>query len=244
MKELINRELADTAVHGMSREEFLQKSTVDHTLEDIVAWLIVNSLRSEQTQWTMLCIQNISNLYRKNAFKHLLANAQQLVETPAATNNATTAATATTASTTAAVAAEEGRVEELPDALHVAVDTTVGDAAAKKEDITVDTTTKDEIKSDDTAVITSVKALELFDEEIDFSLEASVPDPVPFEQRLRTLMDAHEAFLRPEQHAIGHGIMVLVGQFSTMDSSANRLDTEQEREQVYSPYLTLYLHII
>ena len=241
MKELINRELADTAVHGMSREEFLQKSTVDHTLEDIVAWLIVNSLRSEQTQWTMLCIQNISNLYRKNAFKHLLANAQQLVETPAAATTTTT--TTTTASITAPVPAEEGKVEKFPDAVPVPVDTTVEDAA-NKEDITVDTTTKDEIKSDDAAVITSVKALELFDEEIDFSLEASVPDPVPFEQRLRTLMDAHEAFLRPEQHAIGHGIMVLVGQFSTMDSSANRLDTEQEREQVYSPYLTLYLHII
>ena len=239
MKELINRELADTAVHGMSREEFLQKSTVDHTLEDIVAWLIVNSLRSEQTQWTMLCIQNISNLYRKNAFKHLLANAQQLVDTPATIT--TTAATATTA-TTGVVAAEEGRVEELPDAAPVtdAVDTTA-------KETTADSTTKDEVESssaDNTAVITSVKALELFDEEIDFSLEASVPDPVPFEQRLRTLMDAHEAFLRPEQHAIGHGIMVLVGQFSTMDSSANRLDTEQEREQVYSPYLTLYLHII
>ena len=221
MKELINRELADTAVHGMSREEFLQKSTVYHTLEDIVAWLIVNSLRSEQTQWTMLCIQNISNLYRKNAFKHLLANAQQLVETPAATTNTATA------SATEPTATEEDRVEELPDA--VPDDT----ASTAKKEITVDTTTtKDKVKSDDTAVITSAKALELFDEEIDFSLEASVPDPVPFEQRLRTLMDAHEAFLRPEQHAIGHGIMVLVGQFSTMDSSANRLDTEQEREQV------------
>lgn len=43
----------------------------DRVLEDVVAWLVINSLRSEQTQWTMLCIQNIGNLYRKNAFQCL-----------------------------------------------------------------------------------------------------------------------------------------------------------------------------
>lgn len=34
-------------------------------LKNIVAWLVVNSMRSEQTQWSMLCIQNVSNIYRK-----------------------------------------------------------------------------------------------------------------------------------------------------------------------------------
>ena len=45
---------------------------------------------------------------------------------------------------------------------------------------------------------------QVFDEPIDFSLEASVPDPVAFEDRLRGMLDAHEQFLQPAQHAIGH----------------------------------------
>ncbi len=36
----------------------------DHVLEDVVATLTINSLKSEQMQWTMLCVQNIGNLYR------------------------------------------------------------------------------------------------------------------------------------------------------------------------------------
>ena len=38
---------------------------------DIVAWLVVNSMRSEQLQWSMLCCQNVANIYRKNAFANL-----------------------------------------------------------------------------------------------------------------------------------------------------------------------------
>ncbi len=45
-------------------------------------------------------------------------------------------------------------------------------------------------------------ALHVFDETIDFSLEASVPDPVPFETKLRTLLDEHVDFLRPDQQPI------------------------------------------
>ena len=32
----------------------------DHMLEDVVAWLVINSMRTEQMQWSMLCIQNVS----------------------------------------------------------------------------------------------------------------------------------------------------------------------------------------
>ena len=67
VQEIMNRELKNVEIPVLGREDI----TSDHVLEDIVAWLIINSLRSEQTQWTMLCIQNIGNLYRKNAFKSL-----------------------------------------------------------------------------------------------------------------------------------------------------------------------------
>lgn len=81
----------------------------------------------------MLCLQNIGNLYRKNAFK-ILANKE---------------------------------TEALPN-------------------------------------VTTDDALAVFDESIDFSLEAGVPDPVPFEQKLRSMLVKQEKFLLPEQHKLGH----------------------------------------
>jgi hypothetical protein len=117
----------------------------------------------------MLCLQNIGNLYRKNAFKCLTA--------PDADENAPADA------------------------------------------------------SNPLANLSQDDALKVFDESIDFSLEAGVPDPLPFEKKLRSMLDEHEAFLLPEQHKIGHSMMEMVGQFSMIEGSANRLDTEQEREQ-------------
>jgi hypothetical protein len=46
-------------------KEVMNKGDPTAILWDIVAWLIINSLKSEETQWAMLCIQNISNIYRK-----------------------------------------------------------------------------------------------------------------------------------------------------------------------------------
>ena len=93
----------------------------------------------------MLCLQNIGNLYRKNAFKCLTA-------------------------------AES-------DDLLVATTTTAAGALSN---------------------LSKESSLKVFDESIDFSLEAGVPDPLPFEKKLRSMLDEHEAFLLPEQHKIGH----------------------------------------
>ena len=51
------------------------------------------------------------------------------------------------------------------------------------------------------------KSLELFNESIDFSLEAAVPDPVPFDEKLRRMLDDHEKFiLTTEQQEIGYEV--------------------------------------
>ena len=129
----------------------------------------------------MLCLQNIGNLYRKNAFKCLLdKDLQQLKSTPTtAIENEPTASASSNPS--------------LTDAAGRDVSSPFPAAAAPA-----------------TAVVTAAlgagpeEALQVFDESIDFSLEAGVPDPVPFEQRLRDMLDSHEPFLHKEQHAIGH----------------------------------------
>lgn len=196
VQETMNRELKDVVIPVPGREDI----KADHVLEDIVAWLIINSLRSEQTQWTMLCIQNIGNLYRKNAFKALRNAAKGFIA---------------------------GTYEEKSEALST--------MTSSSSSISLSLALPEEVNAT-TAVefigrLDKRQSLEIFSESIDFSLESGVPDPMPFQDKLRFMLDSHEAFLLPEQHEIGHTIMEITGQFAMIEGSANRLDTEQEREQ-------------
>eukprot|EP01052_Picozoa_sp_SAG31_P020107 SAG31_NODE_1497_length_8098_cov_4.445806_2_plen_778_part_00 len=43
-------------------------------LVNICAWLVVNSMRTEKVQFNLLCQQSVNNVYRKFAFRQLLAN--------------------------------------------------------------------------------------------------------------------------------------------------------------------------
>jgi hypothetical protein len=49
VKELMQRELREAVIPAGAAPE--PEIVQDHVLEDVVAWLVVNSLRSEQTQW-------------------------------------------------------------------------------------------------------------------------------------------------------------------------------------------------
>ena len=120
-------------------------------------------------------LQNIANVYRKNAFDAVLANAYHWLD-------------------------EKGKVAE-----------GFGDAAN----------------------LDAEKSLVVFNEGIDFSLEAAVPDPVPFDRKLNNMLEDHEAFiLSHAQRAIGVEILNEVGRFTEYESTdSNKLDTEQEREQ-------------
>jgi len=72
VQELMKRELlAAHVVNGTYTRPGIPNSV--STLIDVVAWLVINSMRSEQVQWSMLCMQNISNVYRKNALKQLMS---------------------------------------------------------------------------------------------------------------------------------------------------------------------------
>jgi hypothetical protein len=154
---------------ALSRAPSLQKaashgaaSVGDSMLEDIVAWLIINSLRSEQTQWTMLCLQNVANLYRKNAFKALLKGVEEFTVPTAPSEGASVAKLIESA-------AEDSKAPE-------------GAAAESKFD----------------------GAMKIFTEPLAFDLESGVPDPVPFEEKLKAMLNENESFLEPEQHKIGH----------------------------------------
>lgn len=106
---------------------------------------------------TMLCLQNIGNLYRKNAYKVLTA----------------------------------------PEVVEGEEQVTGKEGAAGSD-------SPDSIALGPLSSLSREAALKVFDESIDFSLEAGVPDPLPFEKKLRSMLDDHAAFLLPEQHKIGH----------------------------------------
>jgi hypothetical protein len=195
--ELMSRELKSAVV----RDHPLG----GHVLEDVVAWLVINTLRSEQTQWTMLCLQNISNLYRKNAYKclqtsgvdYFAGNKEKTLSVEAqprkreeGTNNAVTIAS----DTDETKAQTEDVDMNIPSEQIAAVDT----AEVERET---------SIPLEDSNVYDHMSkdvALKIFEESIDFTLESGVPDPLPFEEKLRRLLDTHESFLLHDQHAIGH----------------------------------------
>ena len=49
--------------------------------DDVAAWLIINGMRSEKLQFNLLCDQSTANVWRKRAYRNLLANAD-VIGTP------------------------------------------------------------------------------------------------------------------------------------------------------------------
>ena len=41
-------------------------------LRNVAAWLVINSMRSERVQFHQLCLQNVSNTWRKESFRCLM----------------------------------------------------------------------------------------------------------------------------------------------------------------------------
>ena len=83
-------------------------------------------------------------------------------------------------------------------------------------------------------VAAKIKCLDVFDEPIDFSLNAAVAEPVPLKDKLSGMLDANAGFvLTAAEHASGEAILSEVGYYSLLEGggSGQRLETEQEREQ-------------
>lgn len=174
---LIQRELKACA--GDKPPIQLPSEGQDPVLTEVVAWLVINSMRSEMTQWSMLCLQNVTNVYRKNAFRNVL---------------------------------------------RFGLEDSKSFLTASKNDV-------DAVVSSSNR--TFLESLEVFDEPIDFSLDSTVPDPVPFSQKLRELLDEHSAFVEtPEQRLVADSVLEEVAKYSATDGrTMERLDSEQEREQ-------------
>ena len=150
-------------------------------LRQIVAWLVVNSMRSEQIQWSMLCIQNVGNIFRKTAFENML---------------------------------RAGR----------------GNAASDEPVEIPGMQAPLNIDSEDTIDHLSPGAsIEVFTEPIDFSLDSAVPDPAPFEAKLRKLLEDHNDFIPDAAaHAVGQSVLEEVGRYSNLEGVWGRRTGDED----------------
>ena len=198
-------------------------------LEQIVAWLVVNSMRSEQTQWSMLCIQNVSNIYRKTAFEVMLRSAKKLVGGStkggggvgdgSVASDATAAAAA--AAGAAAAAASSDASSSMPEPLSfggtatssTSTSTSTSGGGASSEGGEIMGVALDASSGEALCQLTPRECVGVFEEDIDFSLEAAVPDPMPFEAKLRAMLDDNEAFIVDAiGHAVGAGVLAEVSE--------------------------------
>merc|ERR1712000_264027 len=50
------------------------REQIQQFLNDVIAWLVINSMRVDGIQFNLLCEQNVANIWRKGCFAALLAN--------------------------------------------------------------------------------------------------------------------------------------------------------------------------
>jgi len=116
--------------HGHVVSSRHPRGHVQQVLVDINTWLVINSMRSERVQFNQLCIQNISNVWRKKAYQVLLGEHPRF-----------------TVESSPSPESNEG------------------------------------------------KALDVFCESIDFNLNATVPNPIPFADTLTTKVATQTHFV-------------------------------------------------
>jgi len=77
--ELVRRELSSADI-PIGDPQGLAKADRKLVLQNIAYWLIVNSMRTERVQYSQLCLQNVSNVWRKQAYKTLFASSDTFLQ--------------------------------------------------------------------------------------------------------------------------------------------------------------------
>lgn len=136
---------------------------VQQILRDVNAWLVINSMRSERVQFNQLCIQNVSNVWRKTAYNTLLAEHKQF--------------------------------------------------------------TVDKVPSRDSA---EGRSLQVFCENINFALNATVPTPTPFGESIVRRVEMHSDFV---QDGCKHPVVTEVLSLIAMSTDASETVAGQDYDE-------------
>jgi hypothetical protein len=61
-----------------------EEKIMQQFLQDVISWLVINSMRVDGVQFNLLCEQSVSNIWRKRAFSNLVAFSKELELTKSA----------------------------------------------------------------------------------------------------------------------------------------------------------------
>eukprot|EP01083_Nonionella_stella_P030773 84290_1 len=157
--QLIYRELKAANVKAYDAKDLRQ------FLVNVSAWLVVNSMRLERIQFNQLCLQNVTNVWRKNAFRTVLAGYHSFRLS-----------------------------EHAPPSVR--------------------------------------RALDVFRETIDFSLEAAVPVPRLFSETIGMKVDEHKEFiLNKEERGVVAKVQHIVQGLFTGDDEESAYSAEMVQQQ-------------
>ena len=80
VKDLLFRELSKAGI-SCNWDTINNYDKIKKSLCDVIAWLLINSMKSERIQYNQLCLQNVANVYRKGAFTHLIEGQYDICDT-------------------------------------------------------------------------------------------------------------------------------------------------------------------
>jgi thiol-disulfide isomerase/thioredoxin len=81
VRQLMVRELSAAAVPCVTTAPGTRGGD-ENVLREVCGWLVINSMLSERLQFNQLCLQNVTNVYRKNGFANLLRGHARFRFTP------------------------------------------------------------------------------------------------------------------------------------------------------------------
>ena len=87
VQELMQRQLSKAGYEGGRVHVPPEAAPSDATraaLQEVTAWLVINSMKTERLQFDQLCTQNLANLWRQNAFEQLIDGHRSFTVRPAA----------------------------------------------------------------------------------------------------------------------------------------------------------------
>lgn len=216
----------------------LPPSTGKQLLVDIAAWLTLNGMRSENMQFRMLCHQSIDNVSRKRAYALLTGHYRELTQLAFAGRAKEFHALVAKAS------AAKGKGDEIEGDLDL--DT----RAIFEEDVEaiLSVVQSGALGSSTTTKLIGIetiqKSLDVLTERLDYTVQNSIPVPVPLSEVLRNSILRRQEFIKNDyDKAVTEKIlMVLVnseglakkrfGEPSVAEAAEEDQDANLQKEQV------------
>jgi hypothetical protein len=227
--------LSLSPLHSQPASSMSSYTSNKQLLINIAAWLTVNGMKSENMQFRMLCHQSIDNVSRKRAFAFLTAHFRELTQL-----------------------AFTGRAKEFTK---LALASKANSQEDIEGDLPVDERKANIFSEDVEAILTVVqsgvggstkligieliqKCIDVLTERLDYTVQNSIPMPVPLSDTLRNSIMRRQEFIKNDYDTavVDKILMVLVnseglakkhfGEPSVAEAAEEDQDVNMQKEQV------------